>query len=106
METRIDDFAPPYPVASTHPEAESFDPVNYWRGPVWINVNWMIAEGFDRYALDPADTIRKATLELVQEGGFYEYFNPVSGEPCGTGRFSWTAALTIDLLERKSDELG
>ena len=38
------------------------------------------------------------TLELVDRSGFAEYFSPLTGTGYGAPDFSWTAALTIDLL--------
>ena len=49
---------------------------------------------------DHAEALKQSTLEMVQRGGFHEYFKPNSGEPAGADNFSWTAALTIDLLKR------
>jgi len=43
---------------------------------VWINVNWLLIRGLR------------------------EYYNPYSGEGLGGERFSWSAALVIDLLRR------
>jgi hypothetical protein len=37
---------------------------------------------------------------MVAGHGFYEYFNPLNGRGAGAANFSWTAALTIDLLKR------
>jgi len=36
---------------------------------------------------------------MVFKSGCAEYFNPLTGEPAGAKDFSWTAALTIDLLK-------
>jgi hypothetical protein len=41
---------------------------------------------------------QNAILELVMEHGFWEYYNPISGEGLGANDFSWTASLVIDLL--------
>jgi hypothetical protein len=38
---------------------------------------------------------------MVTKSGFAEYFDPTTGEPLGAHNFSWTAALTIDLLKEK-----
>jgi hypothetical protein len=35
---------------------------------------------------------------MVGEAGFYEYFSPFDGSGKGAPNFSWTAALTIDLI--------
>jgi hypothetical protein len=76
-----------------------FSPVQYWRGPVWININWLLLRGLERYGFDEqADHLRQTTLDLVREGGFYEYFHPTTGDGHGSDFFSWTAALLLDIL--------
>jgi glycogen debranching enzyme len=76
-----------------------FDPYKYWQGPTWVNTNWLVIEGLKRYGFDAeAANLRDRTLEMVAKGGMYEYFNPINGRPSGAPNFSWTAALTIDLL--------
>ena len=44
--------------------------------------------------------MRRMTLELVSQSGFVEYYDPRTGEPLGVSDFSWSAALTLDLLLR------
>ena len=81
--------------------SSAFDPRRYWRGPVWVNINWFLVRGLERAGLLPeADELRRLTLELVSTSGFSEYYDPRSGEPLGSGGFSWSAALTLDLLLR------
>ncbi|HEU5060518.1 MAG TPA: hypothetical protein VFU21_28500, partial [Kofleriaceae bacterium] len=71
----------------------------YWRGPTWVNVNWMLVAGLRRAgAASAADRLAGRTLELVERSGFREYFDPRTGEGCGAEDFAWTAALAIDLL--------
>ncbi|MBI1952122.1 glycoside hydrolase, partial [Candidatus Saccharibacteria bacterium] len=77
-----------------------FDPSRYWQGPTWVNTNWLIIKGLENYGYkDEAGSLRQKTLELVAKNGMNEYFNPVNGHPEGAPNFSWTAALTIDLLK-------
>ena len=40
------------------------------------------------------------TLELVARNGMHEYFDPNTGEGLGADQFTWTAALSLDLLRR------
>lgn len=94
-----------YLCASFDPTHEKFNPRKYWRGPVWINMNWMIYHGLKRYDFqETANQIKKDTLELIQEFGFYEYFDSRKENPdaehngYGGNNFSWSAALFIDLL--------
>ena len=59
----------------------------------------MIIEGLraaKRTAL--ADTLAERTLSLIETGGFYEYFDPRTGEGLGAPEFGWSAALTNHLL--------
>jgi hypothetical protein len=79
---------------------EGFDRSNYWRGPVWININWMLALGLRRYGYTlKADSLQKDLLQLPIRFGFHEYFDSFDGTGYGTDNFGWTAALFIDLVE-------
>lgn len=89
-----------WPVPSVPANSSYFNPIKYWQGPTWINMNWMIIKGLERYGFTKeADQLRQRSLDLVQKSGFAEYFNPQTGEPLGAMSFSWTASLTIDLIK-------
>jgi glycogen debranching enzyme len=76
-----------------------FEPNRYWRGPVWINMNWFVIIGLERYGFtQEAADLRRRTLELVAGSGFREYYNPLTGAGLGATNFSWSAALTLDML--------
>jgi hypothetical protein len=40
------------------------------------------------------------SLELIRLSGFAEYYDPIDGTPLGGGRFSWTAAMVLEFLDR------
>ncbi len=81
-------------------QQEGFDRSNYWRGPVWININWMLAQGLRRYGYTlKADSLQKDLLQLPIRFGFHEYFDSFDGTGYGTDDFAWTAALFIDLVQ-------
>lgn len=89
----------PWAVTTVSKSSRDFDPSRYWRGPVWINVNWFLVRGLERCGLAAeADELRRRTLELVETSGFAEYYHPLTGAPLGSSDFSWSAALTLDLL--------
>lgn len=76
---------------------EDFERANYWRGPIWININWMIMLGLQRYGYrQKADSIAKDILQLPMRFGFREYYDSFDGRGYGSDNFSWTAALFID----------
>jgi hypothetical protein len=98
-------FNTAYPVPSVPTTSRVFEAQRYWRGPVWVNMNWFIIAGLQRYGFsEEADWLRTRTLGLVDRSGFREYFNPVTGEGLGASGFSWSAALTLDLLRRPAAE--
>ncbi len=95
-------FGLPWPVPSVPLRAPEFGDRKYWQGPTWINTNWLVIEGLLRYGYkEEAKKLRQGTIDLVERSGFKEYFSPVDGYGAGLEPFSWSAALTIDLLERK-----
>lgn len=96
-----------YIVPSTFPGQSSFEPVRYWRGPVWIIINALLADGlyhYGYYALAKRiglDSLKLVYQSLNDHGGFYEYFDPLTGRGLGSPLQSWTAAsifLLTDLV--------
>ncbi|MBI5906726.1 glycoside hydrolase [Candidatus Saccharibacteria bacterium] len=93
-------FGVSYPIPSIPVNSSYFDEFKYWQGPSWVNTNWLIIDGLRRYGYEnEADLLSQRTLEMVAQNGVSEYFSPLSGKPAGAADFSWTAALTIDLLK-------
>ena len=71
----------------------------YWRGPVWVNINWYLAQGVRQYGeSELSEWIENSLIALADRHGFYEYYDPDSGRGLGEKNFSWTAALIIDLI--------
>lgn len=95
-------FGTNFPVPSVPLISRFFDQRRYWQGPTWINTNWLLIKGLESYGFqDEADKLREKSLKMVERSGFFEYFSPIDGYGAGIAPFSWTAALTIDLLESK-----
>ncbi len=90
--------------ASTAPGESAFDPVKYWRGPVWIQMNWLIYHGLRRYGLDDlAARMHGEIFSLLENTGLYENYDPRPGIPdarrgLGANKFSWSASLALDLI--------
>ncbi len=106
-EARSDRFGLPartgLPVPGHDRSAPDSDPLRYWRGPIWINVNRLLRRGMQLHGfLGEAEDLRTSMLRLVHRSGHDEYFHPQTGAGIGAPAFSWTAALSLDLLADRS----
>ncbi|MCW2904838.1 MAG: hypothetical protein JWO67_7103 [Streptosporangiaceae bacterium] len=94
-----------HPIPSNDVRDPSFDRSRYWRGPTWVNTNWLVWIGALRAGrADVAEVVREATLELVERSGFREYFDPFDGAGRGAHNFSWSAALTLNMLAAADEQ--
>jgi hypothetical protein len=81
---------------SWDPDAHGFEAQRYWCGPVWPQMNHIISEGLaEQGEAELANRIRNDLASLIQQSGFYECFNPVTGAGCIGTDFSWTAAMWL-----------
>lgn len=93
-------------VSMDHP---SYSNLSYWRGPVWLNINYLVRDGLlrngkhDPRARSLASYLKERSLELLRTHGFYEYFSPIDGSPHGGHAFSWSAALAMDWMCERDD---
>jgi hypothetical protein len=84
--------------------ARSFDSSRYWRGPAWFNTAWLLAVALDEAGHSgDARLLAGSMVDLAVAHDFPEYIDPHTGEPRGTLRFSWTAALSLDISRRLLD---
>ena len=85
--------------ASRRRTAPGFDRRRYWRGPVWANLNWLLARGLRGHGLiAQAAALERTTLSLIERTGMRDYFDPLTGDGLGSDDFSWTAAVAVDML--------
>jgi hypothetical protein len=90
-----------FAMPSYDPLRKEFEPQRYWRGPVWLVVNWMLIDGLRRNGLHTqAERIHRDSLALVERSGFHEYYDPLTGEGLGGASFSWTAAMYLLLTAK------
>lgn len=74
-------------------------PREYWRGPVWPIMNWLLAHcALERGDPDLAFHLRTYGLAQLADLEFGEYYEPVTGETLGSHRQSWTAMAALDWL--------
>ncbi|MGA9531556.1 MAG: trehalase family glycosidase [Anaerolineales bacterium] len=97
-----------FPVSTVARSTASYDPETMWRGPVWININYIFHEALRRVGRGAiASQLRERTIELVSRNkGIFEYYNPETGVPPSSAApgFGWSAALFIDLVLQSNEE--
>ena len=82
--------------SSWDPEAPLFESQRYWCGPLWCQMNYMIAKGLaEQGEASMAEKMRHDLKNVIELSGFYECFDPLSGAGCIGRDFSWTAALWL-----------
>ncbi|HBL18538.1 MAG: hypothetical protein A2X36_09215 [Elusimicrobia bacterium GWA2_69_24] len=77
---------------------EAFDPGCYRRGPVWMDVQWLLVNGLMRYGcFDLAHGVAERARRLVFEQGYWEYYDPFTGQGMGAPHYS--ASTLADIIE-------
>ena len=85
-----------YSLASYDSKAQLFEPKRYWRGSIWIHINWMIALGLSDYNFNSTSySLSESSLKIIEKSRFSEYYSPIDAYPCGGDNFSWTAAVAL-----------
>ena len=83
-------------VPSLEAGSRSYDHKRYWRGPIWLVVSYMVAQGLAEAGHSEwAERICRDSASLIEKSGFYESFSPEDGSGSGGPDFSWTAAMWL-----------
>jgi putative isomerase len=94
-------FWPRFPVPTVALDDPKYDPNQMWRGPTWVNINYLLIKGLQRTGYEAlADELRRRTLELIcTQDDVYEYYHPEDGSkpPKAACIFGWSSAVFIDL---------
>ena len=96
-----------YPVPTVARDDPSYDPEQMWRGPTWVNVNYLLIEGLERAGYRPlASKLRRRTLAMMlDKDDLYEYYNPETGEapPKAASIYGWSSSLFIDMALKDTE---
>ena len=98
--TNEDEFWTPYPVPSVAASAPTFDPEGestIWRGPVCLNLNWVLSRGLRRQGFDDiAEEIELKSIEMASRD-FREFYSPLTGRGLRGTDFGW-AKVAVDIV--------
>lgn len=82
---------------STSTRSPAFQPRNYWRGPQWPVVTWLLSWALARHGQHGlANQLRAQSIKQLGDLTFGEYYEPYTGESLGSSHQSWTAAVALD----------
>lgn len=96
--SRPEEFWTTYPLPTVARSDPAFSHDRYWRGTTWVNINWFVIKGLRRYGYEAlAGELTRRTLDLVEAHGFWEYYNPDTGQGLGAKELSWSG-LILDLV--------
>jgi glycogen debranching enzyme len=104
-------FAAPFSVPSVSVSEPSFVPgeltwgagIMLWRGPTWINTNWLLWRALRRRGdHERAGRLAAAGAALVQRSGFREYYQPFTGAGLGAHSFGWST-LVVDMIAPRGE---
>lgn len=88
-------LAAPLP-PTTSPISEVFTPQNYWRGPQWPVLSWLITWSLSHHGhSEVARTLARAGLEQLSDNSLAEYYDATTGAALGSSNQSWTAAVAL-----------
>jgi putative isomerase len=100
------EFWTPYPVPTVARDDPKYDPLTMWRGPTWVNVNYLLIEGLERAGFPViARELQRRTLAMMLDGDdLYEYYHPELGNnpPKAAPTFGWSSALFIEMALREA----
>ena len=121
-----DEFGTEFPIPSISKKDKTFGS-DMWRGPVWINYNYMISGGLAEYGYaEISDEIKEKTLSVINEwysrtGTVYEFYDSENRTPpfCFNRKgaviepydfrlkyqsirdYGWSVTLAFDMLNTK-----
>ena len=92
-----------YPVPSVPKSEPTFNPNRnrlLWRGTNWPSPTWLITEGLIKHNyLKEANEILDRLIELYENHGVWEYYNPITGEGLGEEGIGMSTMI-VDLLHQ------
>ena len=101
-------FGTPFPVPSVAASEPTYDADGescIWRGPVGLNLNWLIARGLRRHGFDEqARRIEAKSVEMASRE-FREFYSPNTGDGMRGREFGWST-VAVDMPTRCVVETG
>jgi glycogen debranching enzyme len=108
-------FGTKYMVPTVSKSEREYNPIAntdlLWRGPIWGFTNWFVMEGLEKHGhrysgsvsqtncSDDVMTIMNKWIEMVQQNGIWEHYNPDTGKGYGAEGLGMSC-LIVDWMAR------
>ena len=109
------EFGTKYMVPTVSKSAPEYNPIAntdlLWRGPIWGFTNWFVMEGLEKHGhrysgclsqtnrSDVVMLIMNKWIEMVQQNGIWEHYNPDTGKGYGAEGLGMSC-LIVDWMAR------
>jgi hypothetical protein len=85
---------------------------DYWRGNIWININYLVLRGLYKFYLDDDESrniyetirenlIRNVFLQWQKENTFYEQYSDIDGKGVKARNFNGWTSLILNIVTEK-----
>lgn len=106
VDTLKKDFMGEFGLSTEKTNSPYYDPDGYWRGPIWAPETVIIIDALlDMNEIDFAKELMIKFAELLNQNGFYENFNALTGKGLRDPAHTWTSSSFIYVLN-KLEELS
>lgn len=94
-------FLTPFGLATESTKSSLFKEDGYWRGPIWAPSTMILVDGlFKSGYKEIGKDIAKRFVEMANENGMAENFNPLKGHGLSDKAFTWTSSVFMILAEK------
>lgn len=91
---RIKGHLTPHGLATEKLDSPKYVQGGYWRGPIWAPSTMLITSGLIQIGeIELAHTIMRRFCDLCAEHGFYENFDPITGQGYYDSAYTWTSSV-------------
>lgn len=87
-------FGAPFGPSGAHIGSSTYDPDNYWRGPAWPQLSYLLYKAAVQCNHECASELARALVAGAKESGLSEFWNPETGQARGATPQTW-AGLAI-----------
>lgn len=81
-----------------------YDSEQFWRGPVWPNIAWIMTEvlrmhGFER---EHKESVRRLLDMMTRSEDLSELYSSSTGRPLGAAGYGWTCAVFVEMCRSQT----